>query len=325
MARILIAALILFSTTAYAIPVITSATLDKAGITILGAGFGAENPMVFWDDNDTNFATSGGTEGAIVPSGQGKLWSGENGNLWHGPMMFQRTKTRANINNIVYFNADKSGYLSNPKITGTVYDTMYISWWYKPGKSVSDEGGSNKFIRIWDDANGAGTRISWTQMHFTCGTTTSWSTWNGEINNWNHHEFYVNLADKKVVAKVNGKIAHDVSCEKDPAQASKPIYVQLLGFDHGSDAYKTQTTSLDDIYIGNTQARALVSDSPKWSNSIQTEVLPIKTWGADRIETHSINKYLRLNSQVYIYVVDKSGNVNSNGFKVSCPACPDMH
>jgi len=323
-ARILITALAFFTTTAYAVPAITSATLDQTGITIVGSGFGSDNPQVFWDNNDSNFSTSGLLEGDAVPSGTGKLWLGENGNQWHSPMKFQKSQTRANKQNIIYYNADHSGYLSKPKMTGTVYDTLYVSWWYKPGKSVTDEGGSNKFIRVWDDTNGYGTRISWTQMHLTCGDTTDWSTWNGKVGDWNHHEFYVNLAQKKVVAKINGKISHDTTCEKDPAQADKPIYVQVLGFDHGSEAYATQTTSLDDIYIGNTQARALVSASKQWSNTIQTEVLPIKTWSATKIETEAISGYLRLNNQVYIYVVDKDGNVNTNGFKVSCPFCPTM-
>lgn len=323
MAKFLITTLAFFSMTAYAVPTITSATLDQTGITISGSGFGDDNPQVFWDNNDANFDASGGIEGQVVPFGAGKLW-GENGDQWHSPLTFKKSTTRSNKNNIIYYNADHSGFLTKPRMTGTVYDTLYVSWWYKPGKSVTDEGGSNKFIRVWDNTNGTGTRISWTQMHLTCGSTTDWYTWPGKVADWNHHEFYVNLADKKVVAKVNGKVIHDVSCEKDPAQASKPIYVQVLGFDHGSTAYKTQTTSLDDIYIGNTQARALVSASSRWSTSIQTEVLPIKSWTANKIETEAISGYLRLNNQVYIYVVDKDGNVNTNGFKVSCPFCPAM-
>jgi hypothetical protein len=323
-ARIFLTALALFSTTVYAIPAITSATLDQTGITIVGSGFGADNPMVFWDNNEANFTASGAIEGDKVPAGTGKLWA-ENGTQWHSPMTFKKSVTRANKENIIYYNADRSGFLTKPKMTGDVYDTLYVSWWYKPGKSVTDEGGSNKFIRVWDDPNGYGTRISWTQMHLTCGPDPFWFTWNGKIGDWNHHEFYVNLAEKKIVAKINGKIVHDVSCEKDPAQVGKPLYVQVLGFDHGSSSYTTQTTSLDDIYIGNSQARALVSASSSWSSSIKTEVLPIKTWSNTKIETEAISGYLRLNNQVYIYVVDKDGNVNSKGFKVSCPFCPTMN
>jgi hypothetical protein len=325
-AKFLITALAFLSTTAYAIPAITSATLDQTGITIVGSGFGADNPMVFWDNNDANFGISSAIEGDVVPSGAGKLWR-ENSSQWSLPMQFKKTQTRNNRDNIIYFNASHSGYLGKPLMKGPVYDTMYVSWWYKPGKSVSDEGGSNKFIRVWDDTDGYGTRISWTHMHLTCGSTTDWGSWGGKAGEWNHHEFYVNLAEnqKKVVSKVNGKVTHDTTCEKDPAQAGKPIYVQILGFDHGSDAYKTQTTSLDDIYIGNSQARALVSASSSWSSSIKTEVLPIKTWSNTKIETEAISGYLRLNNQVYIYVVDKDGNVNSKGFKVSCPFCPAMN
>ncbi|RYG18906.1 MAG: hypothetical protein EOO07_07925 [Chitinophagaceae bacterium] len=329
MRRILLALSIsLICPIALGAPAVTSASISGTtnSIVITGTGFGGTNPMMFWDDVSDAFSVSNLKSGDVVPASSTTKW-GENTNIYGEPITFLQTdKTRSRKTEAIYYGAGHKSFLGVPKYTGTatVYDTMYVSWWYKPSISPSAEGGSNKFLRIWDDANGGGTRISWTQMHLTCGDAVFWKDWTGKVGEWNHHEFYVNLAQKKVVSKINGKVQHDVACEKSPNFPAKPIFLALVGFDHGMSAYQTMKTSMDDIYVSNSPARVVISESPTWNTAIETEILPIKTWATDKIEAGFVSGNIRLSGNIYLYVVDQTGGVNATGYKVKCPTCPVM-
>src|SRR5690606_17534078 len=96
---------------------------------------------------------------------------------------------------------------------------IYVSWWYRPSVSPSSAGGSNKFIRIWDNGSGYGTRISWTQMHLTCESDknyVTWGGWTGNVGEWNHHAIYVDLDTGNIKTWANGKLIHDAPCAKHP-------------------------------------------------------------------------------------------------------------
>jgi hypothetical protein len=311
----------------FAAVVVDSAALDASGVTINGNGFGGVNPMVFWDDVDANFANSNVADGANAPVGANQLWE----EFPFGyPMKFVKAVTRSGKSKYVYYNTGSSGALGTPKTTGAISNILYVSWWYKPGISPAAFGASNKFIRVWDDSNGVGTRVSWTQMHSTCLNSTDpeildWGDWTGIVNGWNHHEFFIDLNQQKIIAKVNGKTSHSMSCIKDANKANVPLHVQVLGFDNGDGTYGSQTTTLDDIYIGNSQARVVVSDSSVWGSDIKTEVLPIKTWTNTQVTAGVVDSSITINSQLYVYIIDDLGRANTNGVRLSCPRCPVMH
>lgn len=328
-------------------PSITKASIATDTIVIDGANFGDNNPMVFWDDVSDQFKINN-TSGQEVPITDQFKW-GQNASQFAFPMSFfkpstdstaslsAKNPTKSQKNGPYYFGAGHSSYLGKPKLSdpNAVSKELYVSWWYRPSIDPRDQGGSNKFIRVWDNEDGKGTRISWTQMHLTCidsGTENqvSWATWNGDIGKWNHHEFYINLnpGKEKIVARVNGKVLHDITnCTKDTAlYKDAPLFVGLIGFDHGSGAYTTMETSIDDIYIGKLQARVVVSKSPTWSNASANEVLPIKSWTNNKIEAGliSLTSNERVSHNTYVYVVDENGLVNANGIKLQCPSCPVM-
>lgn len=307
-----------------AAPTVSSVVLDQSGITILGKNFGSENPMLFWDSADTSLANFRTTEGAQVPE---QLWK-QNGNIWGKPMIFtKKIDTRTPRGNFVYFGEGHKNFLGDPihPKRDSLKNKIFVSWWYKPSKSPSSEGGANKFIRIWDDRNGKGTRISWTQNLLACGEgMQQWGGWNGNVNQWNHHVIYVDLEEKKARTWINGKQLHEIDCIKHEDYPNVPLYVGLIGFDHGSAAYRTMETAIDDIYIGSSLARVEISDSAKWSPTMNNEILPISSWSNDKIVTKLRDGIVKLSGQSYIYVYNEQGVANANGIKIDCQACPKI-
>lgn len=310
-------------------PTVSSAKTENSQIIIEGSGFGNSNPMIFWDDTSVAYSKLLASEGRdnVAPA---ELWQ-EITNAWGAPFTISATVEPRSAHhdsepNPVYFGTGHKNFLGQPvyQFPPKTKDTLYVSWWYKPGMHPNAEGASNKFIRIWDDKNGNGTRVSWTQMHLTCNdAAATWRTWSGKVNEWNHHEFYINMPEKRVVAKVNGVTYHDVkNCEKNPKFADKPIFVELLGFDHGSSSYKNMTTTIDDIYIGDSQARVVVSNSARWENNMETEVLPIREWKDNKIVAQDIEGFIVKKEKRYLYVILEDGSVNKNGLAL-CPKCPN--
>ncbi|KAG2389155.1 hypothetical protein C9374_014555 [Naegleria lovaniensis] len=281
--------------------------VSSNNLIIHGSGFGSYSPMIFWDhpadqEHDNN---------ALSKWKEIKALS-----------LTSNCTTRSGNNNTIYYGKGFHSTLGIPQHpAGSVYDRLYVSWWYKPGQSPDSEGGSNKFIRVWDDFNGYGTRISWTHMHLTCENGTYWNAWTskGLINEWNHHEFHVDLSQKKVLAYVNGKLHIKATCHKNEKQVGKPLYIQLIGFDHGDLAYKNMTTSLDDVYIGNSTRRVVISKSSTWNDIIWSETLPVVEWSDRKIVVKFIegtfkNPSLLMDStdKLYVYVVGENGMPLSN-------------
>lgn len=304
-------------------PAIIKAELtDNDTITITGSSLGTNNPMLFWDDvnNIDNQKLK-----TVVPSSNGSLWK-ENTNQWGSPMVYESTRLNDPVKNRdgFYFGDGHKSFVGSPTYTNQPStesnNKIYVSWWYKPGKSPSDEGGSNKFIRIWDDTNGLGTRISWTQMHLTCinnqePETVTWTTWNGQIGKWNHHEIFVDLTKNKIQTWVNGVLTATGECKKDTSKLNVPLYVGLIGFDHGSSAYNEMTTAIDDIYIGSNAMRVVISNEPTWSSSSKNTVLPVVSWSENEIILkQAFGKVHNQINKSYFYLIDANGEIiNNNG------------
>lgn len=303
---------------------------EGSQLVISGSGFGNKNPMVFWDGVDNNTLSQDiGVLSDEVKTGEGFLWS-YNSNQYGPPFTFELTPdARSGRKGVVYSGEGHKSTLGDPNYTSDlVSHQLYVSWWYKPSMAPGAEGGSNKFIRVWDDRNGEGTRISWTHMHLTCGAgVTEWGSWTeaGNVNQWNHNEIYINLSENLVETWVNGKRIHLMeNCKKSPSHPDKPLYVGMIGFDHGSEGYRSMKTKIDDIYIGRTPARVEISNASEWSREAKREVLPISNWTNEEIVADVVSGVVRISDQSYIYIFDEFGNHNQYGIKVDCTSCPKM-
>ncbi len=254
-------------------------------------------------------------------------------------MIFEKTATRSGVLEPVYSGLPSdafggSTFLGKPHYNSgaaPLFNKLYISWWYKPSMSPAVEEASNKFLRVWDDGNGKGTRISWTQMHMDCSLYSptevhqvQWKGWGGVVGEWNRQEAYAGLNVGQFRTWINGDMTHDFACEKSPAFPEKPLFVGVLGFDHGGyddgrpKGYRNMKTRLDDIYIANSLARIEISDSPTWLAAKKREVLPIKTWAPNKIEATMLKGVLGSATSLYAYVVGADGQVNDVGIKLVC-------
>jgi hypothetical protein len=311
-----------------AAPTVTSAILDNGTLTINGSSFGSQNPMIFWDDVETSFKAQGARSGDVIKTG--KTWTWKANSNWGNPFTFvESNTTRSGRKGVYYYATGHNTTLKEANYTPTteLNNKIFVSWWYKPGKSPSAQGGSNKFIRIWDDPNFNGTGISWTHMHLTCSNngegSIRWENWDGKVNEWNHHQIYVDLSKSTVQTWINGRLMKAATCTKHPNFPDKPLFVQVLGFDHGDSSYRDMNTAMDDIYIGQSIARVEISNQPKWSAQMVKEILPINSWSNNRISAKIVDGVVKVgNSGLYVYVYDTNGTANANGIEVSCKECP---
>lgn len=306
----------------YAAPLVSEALLEDQLIKISGKSFGTDNPMLFWDDVEPEPSQLG----RVVEISAQTRWKA-NTSKWGAPFTYAISEGgKAPQEKYSYYGEGHKNFLGSPKHAQPeeIKNQLFVSWWYKPSLHPHSEGGSNKFIRVWDSSDGHGTRISWTQMHFTCGEVATWGQWNGDVGKWNHHAIYIDLKNENVKTWVNGALVHDGKCNKSSEHKNLPLYVGLIGFDHGSNAYKSMTTSIEDIYIGKSQARVEISNSERWSSVMLKEILPIESWSDNEIIAKTFNSKVGLSSNTYVYVIDKDGNVNKYGAKLDCRQCPVM-
>lgn len=329
---LLLAYILVLPMAAQAEPNISSVVLTENGLEIQGSGFGSENPMLFWDDVAKGFEEGNFVDLDPVPVGEDQNW-GFSTNAGGWPFVYSETSESRSIrSSVVYRGEGRKGFIEQPKHRqpDTISEKMFVSWWYKPMISPEDQGGSNKFIRIWDDSSGKGTRISWTQMHLTCFNTSEgqesvdWAGWGGDVGKWNHMMVWVDLSKSRIKTWTNGKLIHDAECTKDSAQINTPLFVGLIGFDHGSSSYQDMVTELDDFYIGSSRARVEVSTSPTWSEVMEKEILPVSIWSNEVIKTGLVDGSIKLSEDMYVYVVDESGAVNSEGVRPECLGCPHL-
>lgn len=301
----------------------TAAMVDGQ-LVISGSNFANENPMIFWDDVSNAFHESGLTVGDEVKVGSGSLWDA-NTNIWGEPFHYGNVNGRNNKDEVVYYGEGRKNYLGKPNVfRESSGSKLYVSWWYKPSMDPGAEGGSNKFIRIWDNESGEGTRISWTHMHLTCGESTEWGKWtnSGKVGQWNRNEIYVDLGKNLVETWVNGSKIHEMNdCQK---LSNENLYIGMVGFDHGSNSYSDMTTRIDDVYVGKSSARIEISSSPTWSSGADREVLPVESWTDQKITAGLVNGKVQLSSNTYVYIFDEYGNYNDSGIKVDCKDCPKM-
>jgi hypothetical protein len=322
----LLTGLLFLSPAAFAVPSVSGAILNEQGIVITGSGFGASNPMVFWDDSESTLKEHINS-GANTDFPTEKY--GSNKTPYSKPMQFDRTKSRAGLDAApTYAGPGSKTYILEPKLQRTsdkLKKQIYVAWWYKPSKSPSESGGSNKFIRIWDEGNGKGTRISWTQMHFSCTdeeNKVTWGKWEGEVGKWHLHEIFVDFYNNQIQTWVDGKRIHNADCGKNPNFPDNKLYVRLLGFDASLDNYEDMVTNIDNIYIADSQARVEISSSPKWAEQMFKEILPVVSWSDKKVVVRPVKGVVKTSSESYVYIVDEKGNVNANGYKLDCQICP---
>lgn len=189
--------------------------------------------------------------------------------------------------------------------------------------------GSQKFVRIWEDPNGReGIRLSWTQMHQTLSSrdgvagVVNWDTKSLNAGQWNHLELELDTARGRVRLFLNGEnfAGFDFDPSLDAAGKWSPT-IAALGLN--GKVGKLQEGEIDDIYFDKTLQRVVVGDAPQFRDLENYEVQRPVSWKDGEIE---LSLFLGQFSDrgtlggLYVYVFDKEGNVNSQGYEI-CEDC----
>ena len=216
-------------------------------IGIAGSGFGVRenHKFVFTLPEETAFGQP--LDGSPVPVGDGYPFS-KNTSLHPDSVRF-RVDRRRTDNAVAAFSTTRGrGYLQNPYALGEasppVENTdLYGSFWYRPDGNIDYDGHASKFMRVWDDPGGTGTRISWSQHLLGYpsraeggGSTPSWGSWGGNAGQWNRLELYVNSETGRIQAWTNGELKHDISdFVKRWSHPGLGLTFQRVGFDGGGN------------------------------------------------------------------------------------------
>ncbi|MEO9525142.1 hypothetical protein [Marinobacter alexandrii] len=323
----LIAIALGFSSATEALPRISSVdgdVQDGGTITISGSGFSSLNTdHILYDHVSNQEEYDNLSSGSVVPLDSGP-WS-QGTNKWGNPVTILRSgDLRTNNGSAVYYGEVKADLGWPRKLDGLSNRKIYASWWFKPNQKA-DNGGSNKFARIWDRSDGTGMRVSWTQMHMTYGPSgssqTSWGTTQPNANEWNRLEINVDKDKNRITAWLNGQVAQNVG-DLTEGNSSEGLSLAQIGFDPSdSNLYKGYSFRMTDIYVAPTPARVELSDSATWSPTSQREVLTPISWSDGKVSVKLNYLSLDPSESLYVYVFDGDGNVTQSGFPL-CEKCP---
>ncbi|WP_323753759.1 hypothetical protein [Marinobacter sp.] len=104
-----------------------------------------------------------------------------------------------------------------------------------------------------------------------------------------------------------------------PGKYSQLYFDQIS---NGVNASKGLNIYYDNIYVDNSYNRVLISQSSTYSSANKRLIQVPTMWNENRIEVHLNTGGMPLNS-LYVYVVDKDGNVNENGSRICISNCPE--
>lgn len=189
--------------------------------------------------------------------------------------------------------------------------------------------GSQKYLRIWEDPAGTeGFRFSWTQMHqIVSGRdgvkgVQNWDSKPLKASEWNHLEMELDTAKGRVELFINGDnfTGFDFDPSVDASGQWSPT-IAALGLN--GKVGKLQEGEIDDIYFDNTRQRVVLGDASEYKNLKNYEVQRPISWGKGEIELELFLGQFSGRGTLgglYVYVFDKDGNVNSQGYEI-CEDC----
>ncbi len=321
----------------FAAPEITKVTGDPSNgqtATISGRNFTVATSLVspVFDMIENQPLYAGLKTGDAVPAGKG-LWKEVTVmGTYTRPMSMHIGNCRG-VRNACYKGYGNAHLDYLQPLEGKPITTLYSSWWFNPSEDPNGRGGSNKFLRVWDDPNGRGTRTSWTPetlgtMYDSNPVVTKWAQWAGKVGQWNRMELLQDGASGTIKVWVNGQKVYDMTGYVK-SNNGIGLNVGLVGFNAtgniAAGTYDSLKFMLSDIYVADNIARVEISDKPTWSDTTAIkEIQPAISRTDTEIKIKLNQGAIRDLKSAYLYVVDKTGQVNEKGIplKPAAPAAP---
>lgn len=119
------------------------------------------------------------------------------------------------------------------------------------------------------------------------------------------------------------RVSFDPDDNEDGPQA-----IDKLHFEEWASSGRGQRSGyeayIDELYIDDSWARVLITDSPVWNErTLQVEAIQIPVQWSDKSITIKVRRGdLPSIASMYLYVFDTNGSYNVNGFQIGCDKCP---
>ncbi len=308
---------------------------------------------LLWDtlENQSSYSNLNLSHDDIIPSKSGD-WGIEsceecpwysNQPDWSSPMKYWDQNHRTL--NRPFYRVVRKGWFRMNDLGDESPDQFYLSWWFRTSaEDLTD--GSNKFVRLWADSERAEGSMSWTGMHMTYTSDSNhdgindggdghggidWGSWGGQTGEWHHMELiYDGSGDiqngyGQVQLIRNGHIIHDIYDAFGELPWNRLF---VFGFDASSGStFEGETFDFSEIYIDTNISRVIAGNASNISEVTHMELqIPI-TWNENQIEVMSNYGSFEPDEDVWLYVYDNEGNVNTSGFflggdEMSSPGLP---
>jgi hypothetical protein len=321
---------------------VSGGTLEHGGtITITGSGFGIKDPAapLKWDDFENGTADNDLDNGWYTYSSHGIFPKYANDMVRSGSLSLKQDFTASGQYNCTF------------GLTNLSNDKYYITFY----KYITTSGGESRNYKPlalrggppgnWDDPeirhDMYPTNKSGQINAANCNGSTVGKNWDGAYDfpansgSWNRIEYYIDGGDPNV-ANGNYYFWSDGELKTSIENAvfrtdSSCVWTNM----YISSYLATDTNSArayiwhDDVYIDTTRARVEIGNASTWSGSTHREIQIPSAWSdtsvAITLNQGSFSDFYN----VYLYIFDENGNVNSNGYPLYplygdnlCPSPP---
>lgn len=181
----------------------------------------------------------------------------------------------------------------------------------------------SKLARIWDDPDGSDGIRSSVALHNAYAETARMYYYMGlESNEWVHLEYEIDTDKGLLRVSENGKVLGEEYFSPDAIYKGKySPTLALLGTN--AKQLKLQQSWISEIYIDNSLQRIAIGNAGNYSDVTHHEIQRPVRWSDTDIEIAVNLGSLSFDEDLYVYVFDSNGVVNSKGFPLCTgDACP---
>lgn len=204
---------------------------------------------------------------------------------------------------------------------------------FRAGDGYGFETPGTKTLRIWDDPNSQGIRTSLSHTDYFLASHSNSEYSSNRVyqrrdmksNVWHHFEVELDIAKGTYKSWFNGNLGG--IAQFDPRAAFEDAYsptIALIGNNGKQD--KLQNMYISEIYMDKSVQRVVIGDSSNYDDLTHYEIQRPLKWTNNEIEV-SVNLGALDGAQdLFLYVFDKDGIPNSEGFSLcvdsDCPVPP---
>ncbi len=304
-------------------------------INISGSGFGTKPTAapVLWDTVDNIPSYSGLSDGNSIPVGGSNPWPSPYGNSsGKNYVKYNTNDGQRGVSSAQYKATNQTtAYLDGLTWPATGY--TYVSWWWKTDTNVGGGDHSSKFLRMSDASDEVNRTFSWTQRQdYVYDTSSSCDfvnqygvdfqnycsdfsyTYSQPVNTWVFFEAWFNSKNQTYTLRMNGSKIRTTSYSPGTTSFNE---LWKIGFDGGGNSPPSITWWMDDIYVDNSFSRVMLGNAPTYDSSTHFEMQPLSSWSEGSITAKFNQGSFANGATAYIYIIDASGAVNSNGYPIT--------